>query len=150
MVSHGFSEHPDRFWSRSLPQQGEPKASAQSFSVDRNRHWVGDGVTRELSSAHPAPCRLSQAHHPEVRSLLIMCFQSTSLWLEMKGSCSRYIRSASTMCQTLCWGFMNEQKQILHYTSRFTMRVRIKFKITPLMDLTGQRRWSQEGLWWKL
>lgn len=49
------------------------------------------------------------------------------------------------MCQTLCWGFMNEQKQILPYTSLFTMRVRIKFKITPLMDLTGQRRWSQEG-----
>ena len=54
------------------------------------------------------------------------------------------------MSQTLYWEFTSEQKHILPDTSRFTVRVRIKFKITPLMDLTRQRRWSQEGLWWEL
>lgn len=147
VVSHGFSEHPDRSWSCSLPQQAfQPKAS----------RWTETDTGWGMMT--PKSCHLPTLPHTGSAGPTTQrggCYSSCAsrahpLWLEMKGSCSGYIRLASTMCQTLYWGFMNEQKQTLPNTSRFTVRVRIKFKITPLMDLTGQRRWSQEGLWWEL
>jgi len=66
-------------------------------------------------------------------------------------------RGGSSMCKGpvvrrvgLAQGPERNRGAIAGNHSWFTVRVRIKFKITPLMDLTGQRRWSQEGLWWKL